>query len=443
MKHYLLPISLLFLLCACSSTELSPSLSTSAVEKTRFNALISCLDDTAQPADLIDNRAFEVVDYFGEVASLGHPQLGKSQLDDPWCLLTVDVQGYPAAEAFLELKAALDMHPKIMLRLLSRESKEHGQDRGAHSFDPGCEDFTEADTERGAALPIRVSSLRTRLGVRDPQLLGQGTTVAMLDGGVQQADFMNFSHAASFSRSFLGTDYPSASITRHELQDGFDCEQTPYSDAHGSLVSEIIRSIAPDANQVMFKVCDDEGYCPDSSIAKALLYLSNDYQNFPKIDVLNLSFGGNLDKEDLILRALLERMTGMNHETLVVASIGNDAAAPNHYPADYYDLHHGLIPVAAAEQVSGAWQPAAFNPRAVLERCQAQALLAPGVRLKLSGGNPEGVTGTSFAAPIVSAVAALERQRRPLQNQTATELHLNLLNNAKPIGEAKFVQFGD
>lgn len=440
MKRYLLPASFLLCLCACGSPDLT-SLSTSAVEKVRFNALISCLGDAAQPADLIEDETFEVIDYFGEVASLGHPDLGKSQLGDPWCLLTVDVQGYSADEAFRKLKDALDTEPDVMLRVLSRESKRHKQDRGLRSFDPGCRDLGEFNQEASSALPIEVRDLRAQLGVGNSQLKGQGITVAMLDGGVQQPDFTKRSRAASFSRSFLAPDYPTASGTRHAIEDGFDCEQTPYKDAHGSLVSEIIRSIAPDANQVMFKVCDDEGYCPDSSIAKALLYLSNDYRGFPTIDVLNMSFGGDLAQEDLILRALLERMTGMNHETLIVASIGNDTGASNHYPADYYDLHKGMIPVAAAKKTGQEWQLAEFNPPAVIDHTQEKMLAAPGVRLKLTQGNPEGVTGTSFAAPVVSAVAALERQHRPAYNTTAMSLHMNLLNQAGTLGAFKFVHF--
>ena len=440
MKHYLLSVSFLLGLCACGDPEFT-SLSTSAVEKVRFNALISCLGDTVSPADLIDDEAFEVVDYFGEVASLGHANLGKSQLEDPWCLLTVDVQGYPAEAAFSKLKNALDMQPDIMLRLLSREAKQHGQDRSRRYFDPGCEGVTGTEREAGAALSISVSDLRAQVGVEESQLKGQGMTVAMLDGGVQNSDFRSESEAAGFSRSFLGSDYPSADVERYAIEDGFDCEETPYKDAHGSLVSEIIRSVAPDANQVMFKVCDDEGYCPDSSIAKALLYLSNDYSGFPKIDVINMSFGGHLTEEDMILRALLERMTGMNHETLIVASIGNDADASNHYPADYYDLHKGMIPVAAAKKTSQAWQLAEFNPSAVIEHTQESMLAAPGVRLNLTQGNPRGVTGTSFAAPVVSAVAALERQHRPAYNTTAMSLHMNLLNQAETSGEFKFVHF--
>jgi len=90
-----------------------------------------------------------------------------------------------------------------------------------------------------------------------------------------------------------------------------------------------------------------------------------------------------------------------------------------------------------------AWQLAGFNTRPVTERKGLDLLAAPGVRLELAQGTPEGVTGTSFAAPVVSAMAALERQHRPLFNTTGLSLHTNLLNSAKPFGTFKLVQFSD
>ena len=446
MKRGLLPVLLLFVLCACSSPDTSPSFSSSSVEKVRFNALMSCLGDKPLPSSLTDENAFTVIDYFGEPASLGHPDLGASKLQDPWCLLTVDVTSNSADEAFDALSHVLNTEPSVWLRSLSLESKQYGQDPGVHSFDPQCDDVTVMDTEASAALPLNVSDLRSQLGVHNPDVTGAGTTIAILDGGVERPwRFRNTSDAAGFSRSFLTPDYPSANSERSDIKDRFDCDQTAHKDGHGSLVTEIISSVAPGADQVMFKVCDDSGTCPSSSVAKALLYMSNDYENFPKIDIVNMSFGGNL-AQDEILRQLLERMIGMNYETLIVASVGNSADADAHYPADYFDLHHGIVPVAAAKKVApaqDAWQLAGFNTRPVMERKGLDLLAAPGVRLELAQGNPKGVTGTSFAAPVVSAMAALERQHRPLFNTTGLSLHTNLLNSAKPFGTFKLVQFND
>ena len=446
MKRCLLPVSLLFILCACSSPDLSPSLSSSAIEKVRFNALISCLGDTPLPASLMNESAFTVVDYFGEPASLGNSDLGASKLQDPWCLLTVDVTSSSPDEAFDRLSDVLNTEPGVWLRNLSQESKQYGQDQGVQSFDPDCDDLVEINNEASAALPLNISDLRPMLGVHNPDLTGKGSTIAVFDSGVRQPKkFVAASEVASFSRNFLGHDYPAADPKRHDIVDTFDCSQTPYQDKHGSLVTEIISTLAPGADQIMFKVCDDDGTCPSSSIAKALLLLSNDYENFPRIDIVNMSFGANLTQEDPVLRAILERMTGMNYETLIVTSIGNSAGAAAHYPADYHYLNYGMIPVAAAKKVAqgGAWQLAEFNTQPVLERTKTSLLAAPGVRLRLAQGNPEGVTGTSFAAPVVAAMAAVERQHRPRHNTTAISLHMNLLEHAQPLGEFKFVQFND
>lgn len=446
MKRGLLPVLLLFALCACSSPESSPSLDSSSVEKVRFNALISCLGDKSLPSGLTDENAFTVIDYFGEPASLGHPDLGASKLQDPWCLLTIDVTGSSADEAFDALRHVLNTEPSIWLRSLSPESKQYGQDPGVHSFDPQCDDVAAMDTEASDALPLNAADLRSQLGVHNPDVTGEGTTIAVLDGGVERPwRFRNASDVAGFSRTFLTPDYLSAGDKRFDIKDRFDCAQTPHQDGHGSLVTEVISSVAPGADQIMFKVCDDSGTCPSSSIAKALLYMSNDYENFPKIDIVNMSFGGNL-AQDEILRQLLERMIGMNFETLIVASVGNSADAPAHYPADYFDLHHGIVPVAAAKKVApsqDAWQLAEFNTQPIMERKGTSLLAAPGVRLRLNRGNPKGITGTSFAAPVVSAMAALERQHRPLHNTTGLSLHTNLINSAKPFGTFKLVQFND
>ena len=451
MKRYLLPVSLLFFLCACSSPDLDgwvePS---SASDAVRFNALVSCLGETLLPSVLLNENAFTVVDYFGEPASLGRSDLGASRLQDPWCLLTVDVKGYPTDTAYNKLKNLLDTHPNVLLRILSPESQDYAQDRGIRSFDPDCDDLAAMDAEASAALPVSVNSLRSRLGVHSAGLTGEGVTVAVFDGGTGQPKaFRAASRAAGFSRNFLSSDYPSASKSRHDIRDRFDCSQTPYVDGHGSLVTEIISSVAPGANQIMFKVCDDNGHCPSSSIAKALLYMSNGYANFPKIDIVNMSFGGNFAQDEL-LWALLERTMGMNWETLFVASTGNDPIAPFHYPADFYDLHHGIIPVAAAKAVTKdgvalepVWQLADFNTKSILQRRSDRTLAAPGVRLQVGRGNPGGVSGTSFAAPVVSAVAAIERQSHPQHNMTAYSLHANLLSSAKTLGDFKFVHLGD
>ena len=445
MKRYLLSVSLLFFLCACSSPDTSP-LSTSNVEKARFNALISCLGDKPLPASLTNENAFTVVDYFGEPASLGNSGLGASQLQDPWCLLTVDVTGYPADEAFNILSDVLNTEPTIWLRTLALESQSYTQDRGAHWFDPDCDDLAAMEAEASSALSISADSLRSQLGVHNPDVTGEGVTIAVLDGGVGQPwKFRNASKVAGFSRNFLSPDYPGASNKRSDIKDRFDCDQTAHRDGHGSLVTEIISSVAPGADQMMLKVCDDNGACPSSSVAKALLLLSNDYENFPKIDIVNMSFGGNLAQDEMV-RQLIERMIGMNFETLIVTSVGNSADAPAHYPADYFDLHHGIIPVAAAKKVApaqDAWQLAEFNTRPVMARKGPDLIAAPGVGLELNRGNPEGITGTSFAAPVVSAMAALERQHRPLFNTTALSLHTNLLNSAEPFGTFKLVQFND
>jgi len=88
------------------------------------------------------------------------------------------------------------------------------------------------------------------------------------------------------------------------------------------------------------------------------------------------------------------------HNVLVVAAAGNDGCACLHSPA-------ALPTVLAVGALDREGQPlAASNWGAVYRE---QGLLAPGVEIEgaVAGGGTERATGTSFATPIVSGVAAL------------------------------------
>jgi hypothetical protein len=88
--------------------------------------------------------------------------------------------------------------------------------------------------------------------------------------------------------------------------------------------------------------------------------------------------------------------------------------------------------VAAAKTLvqpdkAATWHLASFNTQAALLSSPfGVPLAAPGVAIQLQGlGDPRGISGTSFAAPIVTAVAALERQRYPSMSSHDLRLHLH------------------
>jgi subtilisin len=269
-------------------------------------------------------------------------------------------------------------------------------------------------------------------------LNGQGTVIAVLDGGGDPGTVVS-----SFSRRFIEVDYPTANPRGHDLLDDFDCPETAGFDGHGGAVIQILRAIAPQTNVLALKVCDERGVCSTSSVAKALLYIRNRYQGFPAVDVVNMSFGGRPAHEDAVFRAILQNMMVEDPRALFVTSMGNNPDTSAHYPADYQGMHFSLVPVAAAKRPlnSGpAWALASFNTQTTLNGSVYGPLAAPAVRLTLNDGRV--VTGTSFAAPVVSAVAALERQRDPAHNTLASYLHWNLQVGALAQDGFKLVRLG-
>ena len=134
--------------------------------------------------------------------------------------------------------------------------------------------------------------------------------------------------------------------------------------------------------------------------------------------VINMSFGTAqtaLGPDDPLPHA--EVVTyGLQRGCILIAASGNSGKAESFYPA----AHEGVIAVGAAG-LNGA--PATFSTTG-----DHVALSAPGERVVSAGlRGYQRVTGTSFAAPFVSATAALLvsralRRSYPLDGATAAEI---------------------
>jgi subtilisin family serine protease len=371
--------------------------------------------------------ALRVVDYFGESGTIP-ATLGLSRRSVPWCLLTLDPTTLSTDEAIKTINATIKQRLYTLPYAVSLEAGAYGFDPGAPIFDARCDQLAALGREAASAQPIPLSNLRDLLGVRDPNLTGRGTTIAVLDGG-------GSSSSPSLSRNFLRGANPT------DTRDDFDCAETPYVDGHGAVVSQIIRTVAPETNLLSLKVCDTSGRCPASSIIKALLYIRNRYEGFPSVDVVNMSFGGQ-PVNDTVLKTILEDMMSVQYETLFVMSAGNGPNDATHYPADYQSLHFSLIAVAAAKR-NPDWALASFNTQATITNGSYAPLAAPATRLEITlNGVPRTVTGTSFAAPSVSALAALERQRNPALQRVASHLHWYMQTNALEVNGFKLARLG-
>lgn len=124
-------------------------------------------------------------------------------------------------------------------------------------------------------------------------------------------------------------------------------------------------------------------------------------------DVINLSLAGP-NYAQAMRNAIL---FAIGKDAIVVAASGNDSSSTLPYPANYPEI----ITVGAND--SGGSVPTFSNSGANLD------VVAPGVDVWApdAGGTHAAVSGTSFAAPLVSGVAALLRARNPGITQLETK----------------------
>ncbi|MGA9407465.1 MAG: S8 family serine peptidase [Bacteroidota bacterium] len=168
---------------------------------------------------------------------------------------------------------------------------------------------------------------------------------------------------------------------------------------HGTAVAGIIGAqvnnkigiagISPVAQIVPLRAFNADGNGTDADIAAAIMYAADN-----GVQVLNMSFG------DVIMSPLMKDVIQYAHSknVVLVASSGNDGTSYPHYPSDFSEV----ISVGSVSQADARSFFSSYGP--------SLALVAPGESiptLTLGGGYQSGFTGTSAAAPHVSAVASL------------------------------------
>jgi serine protease len=184
---------------------------------------------------------------------------------------------------------------------------------------------------------------------------------------------------------------------------------------HGTLVAGIaaattnngigIAGAAWDTSVLPVKVLDSRGLGTDSQVAAGLVWAADHGAR-----VVNLSLGGPGPGEALCDAVGYAEARG----AVVVASAGNSATASPNYPA----ACPGVVAVSATDTHGDFAYFSSFGPWV--------GLSAPGVSiLSTRGDNTFGFeSGTSFSAPMVSAVAALVLAQHPdwSPSRVATQL---------------------
>ncbi len=241
-----------------------------------------------------------------------------------------------------------------------------------------------------------------------PTLSGAGRVVAVIDTGV------DYSHPA------IGEGFgPGFTVVGGwDFVDNDPDPRDTSPNGHGTAVTGVIAAeqfisgpflysgIAPGVQVVALRIAEDVESVPLSRLEAALKWVVDHSSEF-NFDAVNISFGFGRFTEpyiDEVIGDELNQLSDLN--IVVVASSGNDSTAEG--PGiDYPGAHPHVISVGAVDSGDVITE---FSQRAAI-----MEILAPGsdvVTLGI-GGTFARVTGTSFAAPMVTGTVALLKQIDP------------------------------
>lgn len=166
---------------------------------------------------------------------------------------------------------------------------------------------------------------------------------------------------------------------------------------HGTAVAGILHALAPEAELGSFRVLDESNQARSEIICEgARLALDRGYH------VLNCSFGARLRNQVLMFKDWTDRAY-LQHRHVVAACNNDDFRRPE-WPGDFTS-------VITVNMRAGIPEDRLFrhNPGALVEF----AALGVGVQLPWKNGQWVTNTGSSFAAPRVSALLARLLSRHP------------------------------
>ncbi len=283
-----------------------------------------------------------------------------------------------------------------------------------------------ADAAVEASLEASVPLVGAASVARDLGATGAGTTVAILDTGV---DYRHPDLGAGFGPG-------------HKVAGGYDLvndDPDPADDnGHGTLVAGILaasgsaRGVAPGATILAYKVLDSRGRGLASDVIAGIeraLDPDGDPTTDDAADVANLSFGGSGTPDDPMSLAVdAAARAGL----LCVVAAGN--GGPDPYGVSSPGVARGALTVGATDKLD---RLASFSGRGPVPGTYEPKpdLVAPGVDISSlgRGSGRRTSSGTSMATPHVAGAAALLLSLFP--ELGAKDIAALLVESARPIGE--------
>lgn len=237
--------------------------------------------------------------------------------------------------------------------------------------------------------------------------LGRGVTVAVIDTGID-VNHPAFAGRLNLSRA---RDYVDGDTSPAEVNGGATGASAGYG--HGTAVAGIITQIAPNATILPLRVLGPDGSGDLASVIQAI-----DYAAGAGAKVINLSLGSVAASKALTAAIT----TAGKAEALVMASVGNSGDANVTHPAATASSFNAAMSVAS---VTTRKTRSAFSAFGAVE------ISAPGEQIRTAFPEARTVqaTGTSFATPILSGVAALGLSAT---TKAASGLPGLIMNSASP-----------
>jgi subtilisin family serine protease len=343
------------------------------------------------------------------------------------CLLTT-INLENATKVFIDnLEQQLEVHPGISNFGFAVEPSTafslNSSLGGIYSYDPSCAEIRNVmDPIINPTYNLLYSNrLLFEIGSSATALTGAGVDVILIGGGIGAAD-------------------------------QFNCN--PYSfSKHDTHIADVIAAIADQASVSGVSVCTPQGVCTSSNIVRALFDILKRPSNKPTI--INMSLGGPLPSP-LMFRVL--ELLGSRKRIPVIVSGGNNPQAVNQYPASYsvgvatfgQPALKNVISVAALGLRNQAHEIAAFNTHGNADffafgvnLCPGSAIGAGRCAINAQTPNKYGISGSSFAAPVLTGLVALYAQaagdiprdlrtciQSQLRNDAVTQVKYVALNEA-------------
>ncbi len=260
------------------------------------------------------------------------------------------------------------------------------------------------------------------IDLRRPHVAGASPRIAVLDTGVDDG------HATLVGRLELGDGINFATdLAEHDLVD---------LHGHGTHISGVIASIAPDARLIPVRVLEQDGVGDWSAAARGLLHGAS-----RGADVVNMSLGTPADMPAFFDAALAETIECF--DTVVVAAAGRSCDMGSGCSEVFWPARHpDVLAVGAVDHVG--------EPERRATGGEALDLLAPGVHVCSAwpaGSIDAGPrdyrrwSGSSVASAHAAAVAGLVRDAFPTFGQADVREQLvlsavNPIDSDACIGEA-------